>query len=754
MVNILKKCVCLLLCLTLGLLVSCKESTQKKESAKGRYVENESVLPKNINNIYAIQKMSDHTIRMMISSEQDIFAVYSSKDAGHNWAKVDISVNVMPSGNRVSSAVMDAKGNMILVYGVPQKDDTGNSLSAFKGKLSYIKIDTAGKTTPFNISIPTIGDGSDGWFNSLHSLKIASNGDLFGTDDSGIIYQVDTANGAIKKTYSTSDFKQYGLVGNVLVIVSGKKVEQYDITTQKQLNDADVLKDYLVNKDTAKNCLLTTGNSTNELYFCNTNGLYRYVLNGNIVEQMVDGSLTALSTAGITYSSMLVKEDGNFLVVYQSQDGKYQLKQYSFSKNTPAAPSNEIRVYSLYDNTTVSQQIAKFQTANPDLHVVFETGITGKDGITVSDAIKTLNTQILAGTGPDVMVLDGMPIKSYIQKGLLTDLSGTLKSYTDKGELFDNIISAYKQKDKIYAAPLRFKIPIVNARTQVLNQVKDFKSIANFAVNYRSQHPTEGDITSAFNSTSYLTLMFPIIADSWFNTSGRLDKSKLTESLTLLKNSCDAVIKLGAGDSNEKAEKAEKNGSNDFYENTAEPISDYQIAHNEMQLNMGGMGDFYTVARLYSLNKHDNTITFKLMDEDRRYFTPSITVGINAKSKSKTNANKFVSYLFSEESQTIDYTGGYPVNKKAMAAAESMPTQKTINDLNLGRTAADRITWPTAQNFDEFNAMVASLKTATYADKVIFNAVNDEFKKCIEKRQSVDDTVKNIMTKLDIYLSE
>jgi ABC-type glycerol-3-phosphate transport system substrate-binding protein len=754
MVNILKKCVCLLLCLTLGLMVSCKESTQKKEIAKGRYVENESALPKDITNVYTIEKMSDHTIRMMISSEQDVFAVYSSKDAGQNWGKMSLAENALPTGNRVSSAVMDANGNMILAYGVPRKDDAGNQVTAFEGKFSYMKIDTTGKTAPINISIPTIGDGSDGWFNSLHSLKMASNGDLFGADDGGIIYQVDSANGTVKKTYSANDFKQYGLVGNVLVVVSGKKVEQYDITTQKQLSDVDILKEYLVNSDPAKKCLLTTGNTANELYFCNNNGLYRYVLNGNIVEQMVDGSLTALSTAGMTYSSMLVKEDGNFLVVYQSQDGKYQLKQYSFSKSTPATPSNEIRVYSLYDNTTVSQQIAKFQTANPDIHVVFEAGITGKDGITVTDAIKTLNTQILAGTGPDVMVLDGMPVKSYIQKGLLTDLSGTLKSYTDKGELFDNIISAYKQNDKIYAAPLRFGIPIVNARTQVLNQVNDFKSIATFAVNYRSQHPTEGDITFAFNATSYLTLMFPIIANSWFNTNGRLDKGKLTESLTLLKNSCDAVIKLGTDDSNEKAEKAEKNGSNDFYENTAEPISDYQIAHNEMQLNMGRMGEFYTVARLYSMNKHDNTIAFKLMDEDKRYFTPSITVGINAKSKSKANANKFVSYLFSEESQAIDYTGGYPVNKKAMTAAQAMPPQKTINELNLGHTAKDRITWPTAQNFNEFNAMVASLKTPTYVDKVIFNAVNDEFKKCIDKKQSIDDTVKNVMTKLDIYLSE
>ena len=41
---------------------------------------------------------------------------------------------------------------------------------------------------------------------------------------------------------------------------------------------------------------------------------------------------------------------------------------------------------------------------------------------TEQDYIKALNTELLAGTGPDVLVLDGLPIASYIQKGVLAEL--------------------------------------------------------------------------------------------------------------------------------------------------------------------------------------------------------------------------------------------------------------------------------------------------------------------------------------------
>ena len=49
-----------------------------------------------------------------------------------------------------------------------------------------------------------------------------------------------------------------------------------------------------------------------------------------------------------------------------------------------------------------------------------------KKEYTESDALKTLNTEIAAGNGPDVILLDGLPVESYIEKGLLEDISDVI----------------------------------------------------------------------------------------------------------------------------------------------------------------------------------------------------------------------------------------------------------------------------------------------------------------------------------------
>ena len=53
--------------------------------------------------------------------------------------------------------------------------------------------------------------------------------------------------------------------------------------------------------------------------------------------------------------------------------------------------------------------------------------MSGDDSVTDTDALKVLNTEIMAGTGPDVLLLDGISEDTYIERGMLENLSGVLK---------------------------------------------------------------------------------------------------------------------------------------------------------------------------------------------------------------------------------------------------------------------------------------------------------------------------------------
>ena len=57
-----------------------------------------------------------------------------------------------------------------------------------------------------------------------------------------------------------------------------------------------------------------------------------------------------------------------------------------------------------------------YQRQNPDVRVSYEVALGDDSAVTESDAMRTLSTELLAGEGPDVLILDGMPVESYIEK--------------------------------------------------------------------------------------------------------------------------------------------------------------------------------------------------------------------------------------------------------------------------------------------------------------------------------------------------
>ena len=83
--------------------------------------------------------------------------------------------------------------------------------------------------------------------------------------------------------------------------------------------------------------------------------------------------------------------------------------------------SKYFTVYSLETNNLILDMISEFENEYPDIELIYETGEGSEGSTTKSDQIRALNARILAGDGPDVLLLDGLPVESYIQKGILED---------------------------------------------------------------------------------------------------------------------------------------------------------------------------------------------------------------------------------------------------------------------------------------------------------------------------------------------
>lgn len=99
------------------------------------------------------------------------------------------------------------------------------------------------------------------------------------------------------------------------------------------------------------------------------------------------------------------------------------LLKYAYSADASTVPDKELTVYALEDSSEIRQAISAFQKEHADIYVNLKIGRSGDNAVTADDALRTLNSDIMAGEGPDVIILDGMPVDNYIEKGLLMDIS-------------------------------------------------------------------------------------------------------------------------------------------------------------------------------------------------------------------------------------------------------------------------------------------------------------------------------------------
>ena len=194
------------------------------------------------------------------------------------------------------------------------------------------------------------------------------------------------------------------------------------------------------------------------LYMACRTGVYRYIWGGSVVEQIADGQMTALGDTQRNPLALQVLDNGEFRILFS---GNYMVEMY-YDETLPARPSKELTVYSLEENGWIRYAGQLFQKEHPDVLVRYETGMDGDHAVSKEDALKNLNTRLLAGDVPDVIVLDNMDIEQYADKGVLKELDSVLQPYLDDGILYRNIVEGMRMtdKNKIYSVPMMVYLPL------------------------------------------------------------------------------------------------------------------------------------------------------------------------------------------------------------------------------------------------------------------------------------------------------
>lgn len=136
-----------------------------------------------------------------------------------------------------------------------------------------------------------------------------------------------------------------------------------------------------------------------------------------------------------------------------NEDGQIVIKLGLFSSSAeqngllnwfPGAPTSGINIYSsAYRYIKDAAYLFSLDNKTYDIEIIDYGSYGGDDYI---DGLNRLNTDIISGNMPDMLLLNGMPYESYARKGLFVDLYTMI----NKDKLFPGLLSAMETDGRLY----------------------------------------------------------------------------------------------------------------------------------------------------------------------------------------------------------------------------------------------------------------------------------------------------------------
>ena len=424
----------------------------EKEQSMGRYLEYQIELPEEFEyadswGASAIQTLESGEIALL----EESMGLYVSADKGKTWEQRSASWLTELSAKEayIPHLALAPDGSAAAIYS--GGEDEAEEEEGYHPR--YLYVDPEGTQHPIQYT-----DEND----TLHGLWFGKDSSLYGFSMQGTVYEISREDGSVQELCKVDGLTDYvGFTKSYMVILTSRTIELYDLEAKTLAARDEVLENFIseetgeaIGSNAGSHCVVMASADEDVLYLAMSKGLYRHVVGGTVVEQIADGNMNSLGDPQMYLKGMIAMPEDEFMILYNGA----KLCHYIYDATVPAVPEEQLTIYSLEDDYTIRQAVSLYQKKNPGIYIRYEVGMTGDDGVVREDAIKNLNTKIMSGSAPDLIVLNGLPEQSYKEKGILADLTELEKGLTGENALFPNLVDAFREDGKIYSLPVRFRI--------------------------------------------------------------------------------------------------------------------------------------------------------------------------------------------------------------------------------------------------------------------------------------------------------
>lgn len=567
--------------------------------------------------------------------------------------------------------------------------------------------------------------------------------------------------GGLIRTYPVSDIMGMCFSGQEIVFLTNDAIKVYD-----DVSGEIVTEDYGFHEAMAEE-LQETGGLTSSFNALNSHemirsdgngavmillnsGMYRYVVGSSVIECLYSTSRSGVDRLDNTLSFVRV-DDVFYLLGYLENDSTLYFLCCSETDEAVEpvenVPSKEITVYTLYSQAYLEDTIRHFEEEYPDIKIHLEVGREEGSNTTVTEALNALNTQLLAGNGPDVILMDDLNYAAYRNSGMLKELSGLYDEIVSENPGTNTtILSCYRSSDgEIYAIPSQFGFPVISAPSESIDSLDSLEGLAEY-INHSNPNPEFGNDLRIYDAKGLFQLLYPAYSHKIFGDGGSYDRQELENFVSGMKDVWDALMEHTTEEQIREwetlvAEQSEEWGewvySNTYYliqglvdEWGALGLSGGPLIReeSEMQLYSGrsiGLYNFtseYEVSYLWHMMNEYPHETYDIFAIDGvNTFTPLLVYSINAKSENTDVAEEFVKYMLSEEAQSNigmgyydknwEHRYGMPINMEVI--------QSRVEKYEYYDNAGNRFSLAPEREIGRFMDLLASLSVPAYRNAIL-----------------------------------
>jgi ABC-type glycerol-3-phosphate transport system substrate-binding protein len=433
-------------------------------------------------------------------------------------------------------------------------------------------------------------------------------------------------------------------------------------------------------------------------------------------------------------------------------DKPFKLYKYTLTKDDGSRASKKLLTISTLSKDTMLESVAKkFQQKHPDIKVEIKSMSEDRHNIN-DEGIKKFNAEIMSGKASDLICLDGLPYKKYIDKKIFADISEIISkdSTFDTNQFYNNIIEACKYKGKLYAMPVSFAFGAV----QVDKALSDAQGIK-----------LEGD---DWTWETFAEDVSKVSGDK--NGDGKADIYGLakTDPLELFEYIFSSRMKQFVDMENKQC----RFESKEFIEllKMVKALSSKDIMHSRLdygalyqESSRGTIGFNF----IDDMSTFDYTVSKSMLGDKAEVHAMPLSGGniprtfdatmfaINNSSKLKEEAWEFIKFM------TLDETFGRnnPVNKNAsenmlkeMMKSENSSTLAVSDES--GKTRTTVIEPLTSKQYEHIKSVIASLGQLNDYNMQLKAIIEEELKSYLNDQRSAEDVAKLIQNRVNIYLNE